>query len=123
MSRTPRITAKAKPHLPACHSVPTDATMTKHMTIDTPLIVAICLVPAFVQRTSAASPIRVVVWDEQQPQQRVAYSNFLGNEIAAYLKQQPGLEVSSKRLNDPNQGLGAEVLDACDVLVWWGHQR
>ena len=85
--------------------------------------VATCLILAFAQRTSAASPIRIVVWDEQQPQQRTAYSNFLGNEIAAYLKLQPGLEVTSKRLNDQNQGLGAEVLDACDVLIWWGHQR
>lgn len=72
---------------------------------------------------ATAGPIRVVVWDEQQPQQRMAYSNFLGNEIASYLKLQPGLEVTSRRLNDPEQGLGSQVLDACDVLVWWGHVR
>lgn len=68
-------------------------------------------------------PIRVVVWDEQQPQQRMAYSNFLGNEIAGFLRTQPGLEVTSKRLSDPEQGLGKDVLDACDVIIWWGHVR
>ena len=30
----------------------------------------------------AAADIRVVVWDEQQPRQKAAYENFLGNAIA-----------------------------------------
>lgn len=67
--------------------------------------------------------VRVLVWDEQQPQQRLAYSNFLGNEIAAYLRKQPGLEVLSARLADRDQGLPTEVLDNTDVLIWWGHVR
>ena len=68
-------------------------------------------------------PIRVVVWDEQQPAQKQAYENFLGNEIASFLKQRPGLDVKSVRLDDPEQGLSKQTLDACDVLVWWGHVR
>ena len=48
-----------------------------------------------------AVPIRVVVWDEQQPAQKQAYDNFLGNAIADYLKKQPGFEVKSVRLDDP----------------------
>jgi len=36
-------------------------------------------------------PIRVVVWDEQQPAQKQAYENFLGNAIADHLGKQPGL--------------------------------
>ena len=48
-----------------------------------------------------ARPIRVVVWDEQQPAQKQAYENFLGNEIASFLKQRPGLDVKSVRLDDP----------------------
>ena len=73
----------------------------------------------------AADPgkVRVLVWDEQQPQQRLAYSNFLGNEIADYLRQQPGLEVRSARLADADQGLSAQALDQTDVLIWWGHVR
>ena len=71
----------------------------------------------------AADPIRVDVWDERQPKQKAAYDNFLGNAIADYLKKQPGLEVKSVCLDDPEQGLSKETLDNCDVLIWWGHVR
>src|SRR6476659_6777129 len=67
--------------------------------------------------------VRVVVWDEQQPQQKPAYDNFLGNAIADHLKSRPGFSVRSVRLDDPVQGLSDSVLDDCDVLVWWGHVR
>ncbi|HTI73119.1 MAG TPA: ThuA domain-containing protein [Candidatus Limnocylindria bacterium] len=70
-----------------------------------------------------AAPIRVVVWDEQQPQQKQAYTNFLGNQIAEHLRGQPGIVVLSKRLDDTDQGIGKDVLDNCDVLIWWGHVR
>ena len=72
---------------------------------------------------SAAAPIRVLVWDEQQPQQRMTYSNWLGGEIAGHLRQQPGFVVTTARLDDPEQGLSSAALDACDVLIWWGHVR
>ncbi|MFI5459842.1 MAG: ThuA domain-containing protein [Isosphaerales bacterium] len=67
--------------------------------------------------------VRVVVWDERQPAQKQAYSNFLGNEIAAHLGAQPGISVQSVSLSDRGQGLAASVLDPCDVLIWWGHVR
>ncbi len=70
-----------------------------------------------------ADPIRVVVWDEQQPQQKSAYGNFLGNAIADHLAKQPGLKVKSVRLDDPEQGISDAILDECDVLIWWGHVR
>jgi len=70
-----------------------------------------------------AESIKVVVWDEQQPRQKTAYPDFLGNQIAAYLKMQPGLAVQSVRLADPEQGLSDEILADCDVLIWWGHVR
>lgn len=72
---------------------------------------------------AAAKLIRVVVWDEQQPAQKQAYTNFLGNEIAAHLKTIPSLDVKSVTINDPEKGVADDVLDRCDVLVWWGHQR
>jgi trehalose utilization protein len=73
--------------------------------------------------SSFAAPIRVLVWDEQQPKQLEAYTNFLGNQIATHLRTVQNLEVKSVSIKDPEQGLAADVLDNCDVLIWWGHQR
>src|SRR5215831_15156413 len=70
-----------------------------------------------------SAQVRVLIWDEQQPAQKQAYTNFLGNEIASYLRQQSGLSVKTARLEDAEQGLGKRALDDCDVLVWWGHVR
>src|SRR4051812_19077086 len=86
-------------------------------------ILALGLLSFATARAQAAGPIRVVVWDERQPKQKEAYDNFLGNAIADYLKKQPGLEVKSVGIDDPDQGLSKETLDNCDVLVWWGHIR
>lgn len=79
------------------------------------------IAPAVAQDQSV--PVRVVVWDEQQPRQSEAYENFLGNAIAEHLAAQPGLMVKSVRLDDEDQGLSEETLDQWDVIVWWGHVR
>jgi trehalose utilization protein len=72
----------------------------------------------------AGEQVRVLVWDEQQPQQKEAYgSQFLGETVAAHLNAKPGLFVKSVRLDDPEQGLGEDTLDATDVLVLWCHRR
>jgi|GEM_PF-62880 arylsulfatase A-like enzyme/trehalose utilization protein len=71
----------------------------------------------------AAEPIKVVIWDEQQPAQKKQYPNFLGNYIANYLKSQEGLRVRTVSIDDPKKGLSDDVLDNCDVLIWWGHVR
>ena len=78
------------------------------------------LVSAF---SSSAADVRVVVWDEQQPRQKQAYENFLGNAISGHLKTRPGIKVRSVKQDDPNKGIGADDLDNCDVLIWWGHAR
>jgi len=69
--------------------------------------------------------IRVLVWDEQQPTQKRAYDNFLGNAVADHLRSVKGnpFEVRSVRQDDPEQGLSQAALDATDVLIWWGHAR
>ncbi len=72
---------------------------------------------------AAEAPIRVVVWDEQQPAQKAAYENFLGNAIADHLSKQPGLRVISANINQPDKGIPGSLLDNTDVLVWWGHGR
>ena len=56
-------------------------------------------------KSPSTRPVRVVVWDEQQPQQKQAYDNFLGNAIADHLKSKPGFTVRSVNLDDPEQGL------------------
>ncbi len=83
------------------------------------LLLAVCAR----QTSLCAAPVRVLVWDEQQPQQRMVYSNWLGGQIAEHLRHRPGFTVVTARLDDPEQGLSAAALDACDVLVWWGHVR
>lgn len=75
----------------------------------------------FAQKT--APPIRVVIWDEQQTEQKEVYPNFLGNHIAAHLKSLPNVTVTTVTPDDPEQGLSAAVLENCDVLIWWGHRR
>ncbi len=72
----------------------------------------------------AAEPVRVLVWDEQQPEQKQGYGEkFLGETIAAHLAKLPGLSVTTAKLDDPDQGLGDAVLDATDVLIFWSHRR
>jgi trehalose utilization protein len=72
----------------------------------------------------AANPVRVLIWDEQQPQQKEAYGDkFLGETIAAHLEKQPGLAVRTAKLDEPEQGLSDSALDACDVIVFWCHRR
>lgn len=72
---------------------------------------------------SKAKTVNVVIWDERQPEQKQAYSNFLGNEIAAALKDRPGLSVQSVSIDDEEKGLSPGIMRNCDVLVWWGHKR
>lgn len=72
------------------------------------------------QRTEG---IRVVVWDERQPQQKEAYENYLGNQISHHLKTRPGLTVTSVSLEDDEKGISPAYMRTCDVLIWWGHVR
>lgn len=86
------------------------------------LLVAVFFSPLAIVK--AATPIRVLVWDEQQPQQKEAYgSRFLGETIAAHLQTQTDLQVKSARLDDPEQGLDDATLDATDVVILWCHRR
>src|SRR5690554_1061454 len=78
-----------------------------------------CPVSLFAQ----SKPIRVLVWDEQQPEQQEVYPDFLGNHLAKHLRQNPALRVTSANINQPEQGLSKEVLDETDVLIWWGHLK
>lgn len=73
---------------------------------------------------SDSPPVRVLIWDEQQPEQKQAYGElFLGEAIGAHLAKQPGFTVTCVSLEMPEQGLDEATLDAADVLIWWGHRR
>ncbi len=73
---------------------------------------------------ATTKPVRVLVWDEQQPQQKQAYGDkFLGETIAVYLGAKSGFTVKTVNLDSPEQGLDEATLDATDVVVWWGHVR
>lgn len=72
----------------------------------------------------AQQPIRVLVWDEQQPEQKQAYGEkFLGETIAAHLANQKDLIVKSVALSSPEQGLSADLLNQTDVLIFWSHKK
>ncbi len=79
--------------------------------------------PAAPNPKSSAQPVRVLVWDEQQPEQRAVYPEFLGRAIADHLERQRGISVRCAALDDAEQGLDPRILDKTDVLVWWGHRR
>lgn len=68
--------------------------------------------------------IRVLIWDEQQPEQTLGYGGkFLGETIAAHLNSLNGISAFVTTIDDPCQGLSPELLDAADVILWWGHRR
>ena len=70
--------------------------------------------------------IRVTVWNEflhEKQESHIAeiYPEGIHGAIAKYLKSRSGFEVRTATLDEPEHGLTDEVLDASDVLVWWGH--
>jgi len=85
------------------------------------LVLLLC---ALLSPVFSAEPIRVLVWDEQQPEQKQGYGEkFLGETIAAHLAKLPGLSVTTAKLDEPQQGLSDAALDAADVLIFWSHRR
>ena len=69
---------------------------------------------------------RILVWGEyrhekKNPKVAAIYPDGMHEAIAAPLRRDPLLEVSTAWLDQPSHGLSKEILDATDVLVWWGH--
>jgi len=78
---------------------------------------------AIAQGRDEADPVRVLVWDERQAEQKQAYGErFLGQAIADALEKQ-GFLVRSTGLDEAAQGLDPALLDWAEVLIWWGHVR
>ena len=76
-----------------------------------------------------ASPIRVLVWNENihestGDEKAIAhYPHGIHTAIAEGLRQHLGgdAEVLTATLQEPEHGLTQEVVDRTDVLLWWGH--
>ena len=70
--------------------------------------------------------IRVTVWNEYRHEKQNEsignlYPDGMHGAIAKHLAAQPGLEVGTATLDEPEHGLTEEVLNNTDVLTWWGH--
>ena len=73
-----------------------------------------------------STPSQVTVWGEfrhekKNPKVSEIYPQGMHETIAAFLRKEPGLEVRTATLDEPEHGLTDAVLDSTDVLVWWGH--
>lgn len=74
-----------------------------------------------------ARDLRVTVWNEgvhekRDPEVKKLYPKGMGHQIAQFLEKQPGItSVRVAELDDPEHGLTEEVLEATDVMTWWGH--
>ncbi len=71
--------------------------------------------------------IRVTVWNEFRHEKESAeiaaiYPDGIHGAIAAGLGREPGFEVRTATLDEPEHGLADDVLAETDVLIWWGHR-
>jgi trehalose utilization protein len=70
--------------------------------------------------------IRVTVWNEfrheqHNPKVQAVYPDGIHTVIAEGLREHGLTQVGTATLDEPEHGLTEAVLDATDVLLWWGH--
>lgn len=73
-------------------------------------------------------PIRVTVWNEywhekNNPDVARIYPDGIHATLAAALGRHGFEAIRTATLEEPEHGLTPQVLDATDVLVWWGHKK
>jgi trehalose utilization protein len=78
------------------------------------------------KREGMAPTIRVTVWNEFRHERtdaavKAVYPNGIHEAIAEPLRREPGVAVRTATLDQPEHGLGEDVLASTDVLIWWGH--
>jgi trehalose utilization protein len=71
-------------------------------------------------------PIRVTVWHEfrhekTKPEVAKIYQQGMHEAIASHLRKMDDLKVGTATLDEPEHGLTQKVVDATDVMLWWGH--
>lgn len=72
--------------------------------------------------------IHVTVWNEFhderiRPAVAAVYPHGIHAAIREGLEEHGFANVRTATLDEPEHGLSAAVLDATDVLIWWGHRR
>ena len=70
--------------------------------------------------------INVTVWGEfrherSNPAVAAIYPQGMHETIATFLRADSVLDVRTATLDEPEHGLTQAVVDATDVLIWWGH--
>lgn len=70
--------------------------------------------------------VRVTVWNEfrherSHPKVMPIYPRGMHETIAAHLRESGDFDVQTATLDEPANGLADDVLNATDVLIWWGH--
>lgn len=70
--------------------------------------------------------IQVTVWNEyrhekKNPKVTAIYPDGIHGAIAAFLGKEADIDVRTATLDEPDHGLGGDVLEHTDVLIWWGH--
>jgi trehalose utilization protein len=70
---------------------------------------------------------RVTVWNEYRHEKedegvRAVYPKGIHDTIATALGGNTDFTVQTATLDEPEHGLTQAVLDATDVLIWWGHR-
>jgi len=68
--------------------------------------------------------VKVTVWNEYRHEQesdivRNIYPEGIHQQIASFIED---AEVTTATLDEPEHGLTEDVLNATDVLIWWGHK-
>ncbi len=68
--------------------------------------------------------MKVTVWNEYRHEQesdivRNIYPEGIHQQIASFIED---AEVTTATLDEPEHGLTEDVLNATDVLIWWGHK-
>jgi trehalose utilization protein len=78
------------------------------------------------EKRSLCMPIRVTVWNEfrherKNPAIGEIYPRGMHEAIATHLRKSRDLTVRTATLDEEEHGLTKDVLEATDVLTWWGH--
>lgn len=68
------------------------------------------------------SSIHAAVWSEETAPQDV-YPNDVNSTIAEHLNEHADIVAKAVSIDHAEQGVSTELLDWCDVLLWWGHLR